>query len=141
MINNDLLTLIYPAIFACLLIIFTHAPLGLEVIKRGIIFIDLAVAQIAGLGAQRAGAATGLASLLSGLAGQTGAAQRGTAGALQSGGQQLFSMGTGAGQQLGQAGVQAAQQLSGLAGQLAGGQQQGAQAARVDGQAHSAHQA
>jgi len=84
--------------------------------------------QIAGLGAQRAGAATGLASLLSGLAGQTGAAQRGTAGALQSGGQQLFSMGTGAGQQLGQAGVQAAQQLSGLAGQLAGGQQQGAQA-------------
>ena len=50
MINNDLLTLIYPAIFACLLIIFTHAPLGLEVIKRGIIFIDLAVAQIAGLG-------------------------------------------------------------------------------------------
>ena len=50
MINNDLLTLIYPAIFACLLIIFTHAPLGIEVIKRGIIFIDLAVAQIAGLG-------------------------------------------------------------------------------------------
>ena len=84
--------------------------------------------QIAGLGAQRASAATGLASLLSGLAGQTGAAQRGTAGALQSGGQQLFGMGTGAGQQLGQAGVQAAQQLSGLAGQLAGGQQQGAQA-------------
>ncbi len=28
----------------------THAPLGIEVLRRGIIFIDLAIAQIAGLG-------------------------------------------------------------------------------------------
>ena len=39
-----------PAFFACLMIALTHAPLGIEVVKRGIIFIDLAIAQIAGLG-------------------------------------------------------------------------------------------
>ena len=50
MISNDILAIICPAFIACLIIIFTHAPLGIEVIKRGIIFIDLAVAQIAGLG-------------------------------------------------------------------------------------------
>ncbi len=32
------------------MIALTHAPLGIEVLKRGIIFIDLAIAQIAGLG-------------------------------------------------------------------------------------------
>ena len=32
------------------MIVLTHVPLGIEVLKRGIIFIDLAVAQIAGLG-------------------------------------------------------------------------------------------
>ena len=32
------------------IVLMTHIPLGREVIKRGIIFIDLAVAQIAGLG-------------------------------------------------------------------------------------------
>ena len=35
---------------AGLMIALTHAPLGIEVLRRGIIFIDLAVAQIAGLG-------------------------------------------------------------------------------------------
>ena len=50
MINNEVLAIICPAFVACLIIILTHAPLGIEVIKRGIIFIDLAVAQIAGLG-------------------------------------------------------------------------------------------
>lgn len=35
---------------AGLLIVATHVPLGREVLRRGIIFIDLAVAQIAGLG-------------------------------------------------------------------------------------------
>ena len=39
-----------PALAAGLMIALTHAPLGIEVLKRGIIFIDLAVAQIAGLG-------------------------------------------------------------------------------------------
>jgi zinc/manganese transport system permease protein len=33
------------------LVAATHVPLGIEVLKRGIIFIDLATAQIAGLGA------------------------------------------------------------------------------------------
>lgn len=44
------INIIFPAFVAGLLIIATHVPLGLEVLKRGIIFIDLAVAQIAGLG-------------------------------------------------------------------------------------------
>jgi zinc/manganese transport system permease protein len=39
-----------PAFIAGLLILITHVPLGQEVLKRGIIFIDLAIAQIAGLG-------------------------------------------------------------------------------------------
>jgi zinc/manganese transport system permease protein len=43
-------TIIGPALIAGLIIISTHVPLGHEVLKRGIIFIDLAIAQIAGLG-------------------------------------------------------------------------------------------
>ncbi|MDM8545702.1 metal ABC transporter permease [Candidatus Venteria ishoeyi] len=39
-----------PAFIAGLLVLITHVPLGQEVLKRGIIFIDLAIAQIAGLG-------------------------------------------------------------------------------------------
>jgi zinc/manganese transport system permease protein len=39
-----------PAFLAGLLVLSTHVPLGQEVLARGIIFIDLAVAQIAGLG-------------------------------------------------------------------------------------------
>lgn len=35
---------------AGLLVLATHVPLGREVLRRGIIFIDLAVAQVAGLG-------------------------------------------------------------------------------------------
>ncbi|NNF16009.1 MAG: metal ABC transporter permease [Gammaproteobacteria bacterium] len=51
MIWNEVdLTIIGPAFAAGLLIISTHVPLGYEVLKRGIIFIDLAIAQIAGLG-------------------------------------------------------------------------------------------
>jgi len=37
-------------LLAGLLVVATHVPLGREVLRRGIIFIDLAVAQIAGLG-------------------------------------------------------------------------------------------
>ena len=36
---------------AGLLVLATHVPLGIEVLRRGIIFIDLAIAQLAGLGA------------------------------------------------------------------------------------------
>lgn len=39
-----------PAMLAGLLVLSTHVPLGYEVLRRGIIFIDLAVAQVAGLG-------------------------------------------------------------------------------------------
>jgi zinc/manganese transport system permease protein len=39
-----------PALAAGALVISTHVPLGQQVLKRGIIFIDLAIAQIAGLG-------------------------------------------------------------------------------------------
>ncbi len=46
----ELIEIIAPALVAGVMIAVTHAPLGLEVLKRGIIFIDLAVAQVAGLG-------------------------------------------------------------------------------------------
>jgi zinc/manganese transport system permease protein len=39
-----------PAFLAGLLVLSTHVPLGRQVLSRGIIFIDLAVAQFAGLG-------------------------------------------------------------------------------------------
>jgi zinc/manganese transport system permease protein len=42
--------LFWPALAAGLLVAATHVPLGIQVLKRGIVFIDLAVAQIAGLG-------------------------------------------------------------------------------------------
>ena len=43
-------TIIGPALGAGLLVLSTHVPFGQEVLRRGIIFIDLAIAQIAGLG-------------------------------------------------------------------------------------------
>jgi len=43
-------SIVWPALIAGLLITATHAPLGVQVLNRGIVFIDLAVAQIAGLG-------------------------------------------------------------------------------------------
>ena len=43
-------TIIGPAFFAGVVVLSTHVPLGQEVLKRGIIFIDLAIAQVAGLG-------------------------------------------------------------------------------------------
>ena len=44
------LSIIGPAFLASLLVLSTHVPLGTEVLRRGIIFIDLAIAQVAGLG-------------------------------------------------------------------------------------------
>ncbi len=43
-------TIIGPALLAGFVILSTHVPLGQEVLARGIIFIDLAIAQVAGLG-------------------------------------------------------------------------------------------
>ncbi len=50
--NSDALDLsiLGPAMLAGLLVLTTHVPMGREVLRRGIIFIDLAVAQISGLG-------------------------------------------------------------------------------------------
>ncbi len=45
-----------PALVAGLLVLATHVPLGSQVLDRGIVFIDLAIAQIAGLGAMSADA-------------------------------------------------------------------------------------
>ncbi len=39
-----------PAFCAGLLVLSTHVPMGRQVLARGIVFIDLAIAQIAGLG-------------------------------------------------------------------------------------------
>lgn len=44
------LSILAPAFAAGALVLATHVPLGREVLRRGIIFIDLAIAQIAGLG-------------------------------------------------------------------------------------------
>jgi zinc/manganese transport system permease protein len=43
-------SILWPAFLAGLLVTATHVPLGIQVLKRGIVFIDLAIAQIAGLG-------------------------------------------------------------------------------------------
>ena len=52
LLNMDTLNLsiLGPAMLAGLLVLATHVPLGQQVLKRGIVFIDLAVAQIAALG-------------------------------------------------------------------------------------------
>ncbi len=42
--------ILLPALLAGLLVLATHVPLGMQVLERGIVFIDLAIAQIAGIG-------------------------------------------------------------------------------------------
>jgi zinc/manganese transport system permease protein len=42
--------IVLPAFLAGLLVLATHIPLGAQVLRRGIVFIDLAIAQIAALG-------------------------------------------------------------------------------------------
>jgi zinc/manganese transport system permease protein len=44
------LSILVPAFAAGLLVTATHVPLGMQVLARGIVFIDLAIAQIAGCG-------------------------------------------------------------------------------------------
>ena len=43
-------SLLLPALIAGLLVTATHVPLGIQVLNRGIVFIDIAIAQIAGVG-------------------------------------------------------------------------------------------
>lgn len=48
--DATLVSILLPAMAAGLIVLATHVPLGQEVLRRGIIFIDLAVAQIAAFG-------------------------------------------------------------------------------------------
>src|SRR3954466_3022578 len=71
------LTIVGPALAAGMLVVATHVPLGTQVLARGIVFIDLAIAQIAGcgvlladrLGFEPEGIAVQIAALLAALAG------------------------------------------------------------------------
>ena len=51
---NDLLQLLWAPFLMCLVLTGIHAYLGLHVIARGIVFVDIALAQIAALGATAA---------------------------------------------------------------------------------------
>jgi len=44
------LSILLPALAAGVLVTATHVPLGMQVLARGIVFIDLAIAQVAGCG-------------------------------------------------------------------------------------------
>lgn len=44
------LSILWPALIAGILVSLSHVPLGQQVLARGIVFIDLAIAQVAGLG-------------------------------------------------------------------------------------------
>ncbi len=48
--SGDDFNILLPAFIAGLLVLATHIPFGMKVLARGVIFADLAVAQIAGLG-------------------------------------------------------------------------------------------
>lgn len=43
-------SILLPALVAGLLVTASHVPLGIQVLNRGIVFIDIAIAQIAGVG-------------------------------------------------------------------------------------------
>src|SRR2546421_10385401 len=70
-------SILLPALVAGLLVTATHVPLGTQVLARGIVFIDLAIAQIAGcgvlladrLGFEPEGIAVQIAALVAALAG------------------------------------------------------------------------
>lgn len=49
-VDTATLGILWPAFIAGLLVTATHVPLGMQVLDRGIVFIDLAVAQVAGVG-------------------------------------------------------------------------------------------
>src|SRR3979490_2027946 len=44
------LSILWPALIAGILVVLSHVPLGQQVLSRGIVFIDLAIAQVAGVG-------------------------------------------------------------------------------------------
>src|SRR5438477_11902229 len=71
------ISILLPALVAGLLVTSTHVPLGMQVLARGIVFIDLAIAQIAGcgvlladqMGFEAEGIAVQVSALLAALAG------------------------------------------------------------------------
>jgi len=46
----SIVALLYPAFILAILLVFIHAIFGLEIIKRGVIFTDLAIGQFAAIG-------------------------------------------------------------------------------------------
>ena len=46
----ETLSILGPALLAGLIVLASHVPLGQQVLSRGIVFIDLAIAQVAGVG-------------------------------------------------------------------------------------------
>jgi zinc/manganese transport system permease protein len=76
-INAIDISILLPALLAGLLVTATHVPLGMQVLSRGIVFIDLAIAQIAGcgvvladqIGFEAEGIAVQIAALAAALAG------------------------------------------------------------------------
>src|SRR5690242_16575148 len=75
--NGIDLSILWPALAAGLLVTATHVPLGTQVLARGIVFVDLAIAQIAGcgviladrLGFDAGGPSAQVAALIAALAG------------------------------------------------------------------------
>ena len=71
--------ILWPALVAGLLVVISHVPLGQQVFARGIVFIDLAIAQVAGLGVI---AASGFGLPVEGWTAQAAAGAAALAGAL-----------------------------------------------------------
>lgn len=73
------LSILWPALIAGILVAISHVPLGQQVLARGIVFIDLAIAQVAGLGVI---AASSFGLPIEGWGAQTAAGAAALAGAL-----------------------------------------------------------
>jgi zinc/manganese transport system permease protein len=72
-------SILWPALLAGVLVVISHVPLGQQVFARGIVFIDLAIAQVAGLGVI---AASGFGLPVEGWTAQAAAGAAALAGAL-----------------------------------------------------------
>jgi zinc/manganese transport system permease protein len=72
-------SILWPALIAGILVVVSHVPLGQQVFARGIVFIDLAIAQVAGLGVI---AASGFGLPVEGWTAQAAAGAAALAGAL-----------------------------------------------------------
>jgi zinc/manganese transport system permease protein len=78
LLSTDL-SILWPALLAGVLVVISHVPLGQQVFSRGIVFIDLAIAQVAGLGVI---VASGLGLPVDGWSAQAAAGIAALAGAL-----------------------------------------------------------